>query len=73
MSTRIVFDNRLEITVAQDETDVIRAVRRDHPNPVTLESVIGRPLHINWRHVAFIEESPLPSPAASPRTASHGD
>jgi hypothetical protein len=57
LSTRIVFDNGLEVTVAQDEADVVHAVRRDHPNPVTLESVTGRPLHINWDHVAFLEET----------------
>jgi hypothetical protein len=24
---------------------------------VTLESGVGRPLHINWDHVAFMEET----------------
>ncbi len=56
MPTRIVFSSGNEITVAQEEGDVIHAVRRDVPNPVTLESEAGRPLHINWRHVAFVEE-----------------
>ncbi len=62
MSTRIVFDGGSEVTVAQEETEVVRAVRRDHPNPVTLESSAGRPLHVNWDHVAFMEEA-LASPA----------
>ena len=62
MSTRIVFDGGGEVTVAQEEADVVHAVRRDHPNPVTLESAIGRPLHINWEHVAFMEETPAASP-----------
>jgi hypothetical protein len=57
MSTRIVFDAGTEVIVAQDEADVVEAVRRDHPNPVTLESKAGRPLHINWGHVTFIEET----------------
>jgi hypothetical protein len=57
MSTRIVFEGGTEVTVAQDEADVVHAVRRDHPNPVTLESRAGRPLHINWEHVAFVEET----------------
>lgn len=61
MPTRIVFTGGEEITVAQEEIDVIDAVRRDHPNPVTLESGAGRPLHVNWRHVAFVEEA-LTSP-----------
>jgi hypothetical protein len=56
MSTRIVFDVGTEVIVSQDEADVVQAVRRDHPNPVTLESSAGRPLHINWSHVTFLEE-----------------
>jgi hypothetical protein len=56
MSTRIVFAGGGEVLVAQDEADVVHAIRRDHPNPVTLESGAGGPLHINWDHVAFIEE-----------------
>jgi hypothetical protein len=62
MSTRIVFDGGGEVTVAQEEADVVHAVRRDHPNPVTLESSTGRPLHINWDHVAFVEETLAASP-----------
>jgi hypothetical protein len=57
MSTRIVFEGGTEVIVAQDEADVVHAVRRDHPNPVTLESSTGRPLHINWAHVTFMEET----------------
>jgi hypothetical protein len=56
LSTRIVFDGGSEVLVAQDEADVIHAIRRDHPNPVTLESTTGGPLHINWDHVAFVAE-----------------
>jgi hypothetical protein len=37
-----------------------RAIRRDHPNPVTLETGEGRPRHINWDHVVLLEESPTP-------------
>jgi hypothetical protein len=57
MSTRIVFHNCAEVIVAQDEEDVVRAIRRDHPNPVTLESTTGGPLHVNWDHVAYLEEA----------------
>jgi len=56
LSTRIVFDGGSEVLVAQGEQDVVHAIRRDHPNPVTLESTTGGPLHINWDHVAFIAE-----------------
>lgn len=37
MATRIVFAAGGELLVAQDEAEVIHAIRRDHPNPVTLE------------------------------------
>jgi hypothetical protein len=57
MSTRIVFDRGGELIVAQGEAEVVGAIRRDHPNPVTLESSTGGPLHVNWDHVAFIEEA----------------
>jgi hypothetical protein len=56
MSTRIVFDAGSELVVAEDETDVIHAIRRDHPNPVMLESTTGGPLHVNWDHVTYIAE-----------------
>jgi hypothetical protein len=65
VSTRIVFSGGGEVIVAQEQADVIHAVRRDHPNPVTLESAAGRPLHINWRHVTFVEETPSGPPSAS--------
>jgi len=64
MSTRIVFDNGLEVTVAQAESDVAQAVRRDHPSPVTLERSTGRPLHINWDHVTFMEETLVAPPSS---------
>lgn len=58
MATRIIFASGREILVAEDQDDVVLAVRRDHPNPVTLESSIGGRLHVNWDHVALIEEAP---------------
>ena len=61
MATRIVFSNGQELLVADEEDDVIARVRRDHPNPVTLESSIGGRLHLNWDHVAYVEEAPPPS------------
>lgn len=62
MATRIVFANGQEIVVAEAEADVVTAVRRDHPNPVTLESTIGGRLHVNWDHVAYLEETPPAEP-----------
>jgi hypothetical protein len=56
MSTRIVFGAGNEVIVAQDESDVVHAVRRDHPNPVALESTTGGPIHVNWNHIAFFGE-----------------
>jgi hypothetical protein len=58
MSTRIVFHGGDELTVAQEEADVVHAIRRDHPNPVTLESTTGAPVHVNWDHVVYVEETP---------------
>ena len=63
MATRIVFDGGGEVVVAQDEAEVVRAVRRDHPNPVTLESPTGGPLHVNWDHIAYVEEALVTPPA----------
>ena len=56
MSTRIVFHGGGEITVAQTEADVVQAIRRDHPNPVTLEGATGGPLHVNWDHVTYFQD-----------------
>jgi hypothetical protein len=56
MSTRIVFDGGGEVIAAQSEEEVVHAIRRDHPNPVMLESATGGPLHVNWDHVTFIAE-----------------
>ncbi len=66
MATRIVFGDGVEVMVAQEEAEVVRAVRRDHPNPVALESSTGGPLHVNWDHVAFIEEA-LEAPPPRPQ------
>jgi hypothetical protein len=55
-ATRIVFAGGQEVTVSQPEDDVVLAIRRDHPNPVRLERPDGRPLHVNWDHVAMIEQ-----------------
>jgi hypothetical protein len=62
MATRIVFSNGQEIVVAEDEDHVVSAVRRDHPNPITLENTIGGRLHVNWDHVAYLEETPPAEP-----------
>jgi hypothetical protein len=57
MSTRIVFGGGGELVVAEAQDDVVHAIRRDYPNPVTLESSTGGQLHVNWNHVAYIEEA----------------
>ena len=56
MPTRIVFSGGAELIAAQQEAEVIHAIRRDHPNPVTLESATGGPIHVNWDHVAYVAE-----------------
>jgi hypothetical protein len=57
MTTRIVFIGGQEVTISQPEEQVVLAIRRDHPNPVKLEHPDGRPLHVNWDHIALIEET----------------
>lgn len=59
MPSRIVFLSGHSVTVAEDEDDVIQAIRRDHPNPVKLAHADGRVLHVNWEHVALVEELEL--------------
>ena len=56
MPTRIVFGGGSEVIATQSDEDVVHAVRRDHPNPVTLEAASGGPLHVNWNQVAFVAE-----------------
>jgi hypothetical protein len=56
MPTRIVFDGGGEVVATQSEEEVVHAIRRDHPNPVTLESDAGGALHVNWNHVAFVAD-----------------
>lgn len=54
MATRIVFDNGLELSVAQDRAAVVEALRRDGPEAVRLESRGGRPLTVNMRRAIAI-------------------
>jgi hypothetical protein len=54
MSTRIVFAGGQESTVLENESEVVDAVRRDHPNPVKLEGTDGLVLYVNWNHVTLI-------------------
>jgi hypothetical protein len=60
MATRIVFLGGEETTVTETETEVVQAVRRDHPNPVKLEGTDGLVLHVNWTHVTLIAPQPEP-------------
>ena len=63
MSTRIVFDNGLKLTVTQDRADVVDALRGEHPDGVMLKGRNGRPLRINGDHVVAIQ--PLARPPAA--------
>ena len=56
MPTRIVFGGGSEVIATQSEEDVLHAVPRDHPNPVTLEAATGGALHVNWNQMAFVAE-----------------
>jgi hypothetical protein len=54
MATRIVFVGGQDTTVVETEDEVVAAVRRDHPNPVKLESLDGLVLYVNWSHITSI-------------------
>jgi hypothetical protein len=58
MPSRIVFLGGQETTVTENESDVVAAVPRDHPNPVKLEGMDGLVLHVNWSHVTLISPHP---------------
>jgi hypothetical protein len=60
MATRILFLSGQEMAVTETEDEVVKAVRRDHPNPVKLEGTDGVVLFVNWSHVTLI------APAAEP-------
>jgi hypothetical protein len=54
MATRIIFLGGQETTVAENESEVVSAVRRDFPNPVKLEGADGVVQFVNWAHVTMI-------------------
>jgi hypothetical protein len=54
--TRITFINGSHVLVPLTQSDVVQAVRRDHPHPVLLESEAGRALYVNWSHVLTLDE-----------------
>ena len=57
MATRLYFSSGRELSVPQDEDDVVLAVRRDHPNPVRLGDADSGEVHVNWDHIDFMTES----------------
>ncbi|MGZ4181985.1 MAG: hypothetical protein ACXVUL_15035 [Solirubrobacteraceae bacterium] len=60
MATRIVFINGQETAVTETESEVVQAIRRDHPNPVKLEGLDGVVMYVNWSHVTSIGPQPEP-------------
>jgi hypothetical protein len=58
MATRITFLSGQDMLV----TEVVAAVRRDHPNPVKLEGTDGVVQFVNWSHVTLI--APVVDPPA---------
>ena len=58
MATRIVFINGQETAVTETESEVVQAIRRDHPNPVKLEGLAGVVMYLNWSHVTSIGPQP---------------
>ena len=54
MATRITFLSGQDTLVTENESEVVAAVRRDHPNPVKLEGTDGVVRFVNWSHVTLI-------------------
>jgi hypothetical protein len=54
MATRITFLSGQDTLVTASESEVVAAVRRDHPNPVKLEGTDGVVQFVNWSHVTLI-------------------
>lgn len=60
MATHIVFVNGQESDVTENESEVVQAIRRDHPNPVKLAGLDGVVMYVNWSHVTSIGPRPEP-------------
>jgi hypothetical protein len=60
MATRIVFLSGQDVLVTETESEVVAAVRRDHPNPVKLEGTDGLVQYVNWGHVTLVSPAPEP-------------
>jgi len=54
MATRITFLSGQDTLVTANESEVVAAVRRDHPNPVKLEGTDGVVQFVSWSHVTLI-------------------
>ena len=54
MATRITFHSGQDTLVTENESEVVAAVRRDHPNPVKLEGTDGVVQFVSWSHVTLI-------------------
>ena len=53
----------LFVTLSESEEEVVKAVGRDHPNPVKLEGLDGLVVYVNWNHITSIAPAPEPRPA----------
>ena len=62
MATRITFLSGQDTLVTENESEVVAAVRRDHPNPVKLEGTDGVVQFVNWSHVTLIAPAVDPPP-----------
>jgi acetylglutamate kinase len=62
MATRIVFLNDRETVVTKTESQVVEALRRDHPNAAKLEGVDGNVMFVNWADITSVgpRVSPVP-------------
>jgi len=54
MAMRITFLSGQDTLGIENESEVVAAVRRDHPNPVKLEGTDGVVQFVSWSHVTLI-------------------
>jgi len=60
MATHIVLVNGQEADVRENESEVVQAIRRDHPNPVKLAGLNGVVMYVNSSRVTSTGPRPEP-------------
>jgi uncharacterized protein YlzI (FlbEa/FlbD family) len=60
MATHIAFVNGQETSVTENESEVVQAIRREHPNPVKLAGLDGVVMYVNSSQITSIGPRPEP-------------